>query len=54
LVKLFKKIPDGFVLAEGSTRGLDPDVIAADWIEVEGAYKTQDERKRPAVYRVAV
>ena len=46
LVKLFKKIPDGFVLAEGSTRGLDPDVIAADWIEVEGAYKTQDEHRK--------
>lgn len=44
--KEFKKIPDGLVLVNGAARGLDPELTAVDWIEVEGAYKPQTERRK--------
>jgi hypothetical protein len=44
--KQFKKIPDGIVLAPGATRGIDPDITALDWIEVENYYKPPDELRR--------
>lgn len=44
--KEFKKIPDGLVLARGATRGLDPELTAVDWIEVESSYKPQIERRK--------
>ncbi len=40
----FKKIPDGLVLVNGAIRGLDPDITAVDWIEVESYYKPRGER----------
>jgi len=39
----FKKLPDGIVLAPGSERGYDSNVIAADWVEVESSYKPEQE-----------
>jgi hypothetical protein len=44
--KQFKKIPDGIALAPGATRGLDPEITAMDWIEVENYYKPPDELRR--------
>lgn len=42
----FKKIPDGLVLANGAERGLDSDITAVDWIEVESYYKPPLERRK--------
>ena len=42
----FKKIPDGLVFVNGATRGLDPDITAVDWIEVESYYKPRVERRK--------
>lgn len=44
--RLFKKIPDGLVFVNGTTRGLDPDITAVDWIEVESYYKPRVERRK--------
>lgn len=44
--KLFRKIPDGLVLVNGAARGLDPDITAVDWVEVESYYKPRTERSK--------
>jgi hypothetical protein len=42
----FGKIPDGLILYPGELLGLVGGIRAADWIEVESAYKSYDELKK--------
>jgi len=45
-VKKFKKVPDGLLLVPGAQRGMDPEFIAADWVEVESFYKPPREIRK--------
>lgn len=42
----FKKVPDGLVVYSGEALGLRSDLRAADWLEVESAYKSYDDVSR--------
>lgn len=42
----FSKLPDGLAFAPGIERGLDRNLYAADWIEVESSYKPDKELEK--------
>lgn len=42
----FKKIPDGLIVYSGEHLGLRQGMRAADWVEVESAYKPYDELRK--------
>lgn len=42
----FRKIPDGLIVYSGEALGLRGDLKAADWVEVESAFKQYDDIKR--------
>jgi hypothetical protein len=46
LAERFHKVPDGIVLVPGKDRGYDGSVVAADWIEVESSFKSDEEIAR--------
>jgi hypothetical protein len=46
LTERFRKLPDGIVLVPGRERGYDNTITAADWVEVESAFKPDEELAR--------
>lgn len=42
----YDKVPDGLVFVPGQTRGYDNSITCVDWVEVESAYKPDEELQK--------